>query len=162
MDGDVYEDLRSHFTLLYETEMETCLATTKQYNRIWENIVKVCVYVYNVVFVVLIIQYADLCKGMGVQTQGLTLVLCLDGLMGPMTNIQTPVSITKPMTDILEVFSSKVLHWCKPFFLTVCFLHMQSIPQWLQKPDISHLVDRGEVGGGRQAQGSRQRESMDA
>ncbi|XP_036934004.1 F-BAR and double SH3 domains protein 1-like isoform X4 [Acanthopagrus latus] len=41
MDGDVYEDLRSHFTLLYETEMDTCMATTKQYNRIWENIVKV-------------------------------------------------------------------------------------------------------------------------
>lgn len=87
MDGDVYEDLRSHFTLLYETEMETCLATTKQYNRIWENIVKVCVYVYNVVFFVLCTQHADLFKGMGVQTKGLTMVLCLDGLMGPMTNI---------------------------------------------------------------------------
>ncbi|XP_073343338.1 F-BAR and double SH3 domains protein 1-like [Pagrus major] len=41
MDGDVYDDLRSHFTLLYETEMDTCLATTKQYSRIWETVVKV-------------------------------------------------------------------------------------------------------------------------
>ncbi|XP_044060907.1 F-BAR and double SH3 domains protein 1-like isoform X2 [Siniperca chuatsi] len=41
MDGDVYDDLRSHFTLLCETEMNTCLATHKQYSRICESVTKV-------------------------------------------------------------------------------------------------------------------------
>ncbi|XP_035525627.1 F-BAR and double SH3 domains protein 1-like [Morone saxatilis] len=41
MDGDVYDDLRGHFTLLCRTEMDTCLATHKQYNRIWESVAKV-------------------------------------------------------------------------------------------------------------------------
>lgn len=43
MDGDVYDDLRSHFTLLCGTEVDTCLATHKQYSRIWESVAKVCV-----------------------------------------------------------------------------------------------------------------------
>ncbi|TMS17477.1 F-BAR and double SH3 domains protein 2 [Larimichthys crocea] len=41
MDGDVYEDLRSHFTLLCGTEMDTCLTIHKQYSRIWESVAKV-------------------------------------------------------------------------------------------------------------------------
>ncbi|XP_041799813.1 F-BAR and double SH3 domains protein 1-like isoform X2 [Chelmon rostratus] len=41
MDGDVYEDLRGHFTLLCGTEMDTCLATHKQYSSIWESVAKV-------------------------------------------------------------------------------------------------------------------------
>ncbi|KAG8003791.1 F-BAR and double SH3 domains protein 1, partial [Nibea albiflora] len=41
MDGDVYEDLRSHFTLLCRTEMDTCLTIHKQYSRIWESVAKV-------------------------------------------------------------------------------------------------------------------------
>ncbi|XP_076595719.1 F-BAR and double SH3 domains protein 1-like [Chaetodon auriga] len=41
MDGDVYEDLRGHFTLLCGTEMNTCLATHKQYSSIWESVAKV-------------------------------------------------------------------------------------------------------------------------
>nr|XP_046262085.1 F-BAR and double SH3 domains protein 1-like isoform X3 [Scatophagus argus] len=41
MDGDVYRDLRSHFTLLCGTEMDTCMAICKQYSRIWESVAKV-------------------------------------------------------------------------------------------------------------------------
>ncbi|XP_026187010.1 F-BAR and double SH3 domains protein 1-like [Mastacembelus armatus] len=41
MDGDVYDDLRSHFTLLCGTEMDTCLSTHKQYSRMWDSISKV-------------------------------------------------------------------------------------------------------------------------
>ncbi|XP_070692540.1 F-BAR and double SH3 domains protein 1-like [Pempheris klunzingeri] len=41
MDGDVYDDLRSHFTLLCGTEMDTCLATHKQHSRTWESLAKV-------------------------------------------------------------------------------------------------------------------------
>ncbi|KAF0039303.1 hypothetical protein F2P81_007538 [Scophthalmus maximus] len=41
MDGDVYEDLRSHFTLLCGTEMDSCLSTHKQYSKIWDSLVKV-------------------------------------------------------------------------------------------------------------------------
>uniref|UniRef100_A0A3B5BI02 FCH and double SH3 domains protein 1-like n=1 Tax=Stegastes partitus TaxID=144197 RepID=A0A3B5BI02_9TELE len=41
MDGDVYEGLRTYFTLLCGTEMETCLSTHKQYSRIWDSVVKV-------------------------------------------------------------------------------------------------------------------------
>lgn len=50
MDGDVYDDLRCHFTLLCGTEMDTCLATHKQYSRTWESVAKVCVcvHIYNV------------------------------------------------------------------------------------------------------------------
>lgn len=43
MDGDVYEDLRSHFTLLCGTEMDSCLSTHKQYSKIWDSLVKVSV-----------------------------------------------------------------------------------------------------------------------
>ncbi|CAJ1057970.1 F-BAR and double SH3 domains protein 1-like [Xyrichtys novacula] len=41
MDGDVYDDLRSHFTLLCGTEMDTCLNTHKEYSWIWETVSKV-------------------------------------------------------------------------------------------------------------------------
>ncbi|XP_029958982.1 F-BAR and double SH3 domains protein 1-like [Salarias fasciatus] len=41
MDGNVYDDLRRHFTLLCGTEMETCLSTHTQYGRIWECVNKV-------------------------------------------------------------------------------------------------------------------------
>ncbi|XP_040904642.1 F-BAR and double SH3 domains protein 1-like isoform X2 [Toxotes jaculatrix] len=41
MDGDVYDDLRSHFTLLCGTEMDTCLSTHKQYSKIWDSVTKV-------------------------------------------------------------------------------------------------------------------------
>ncbi|KAM9356638.1 F-BAR and double SH3 domains protein 1-like [Symphorus nematophorus] len=41
MDGDVYEDLRSHFIVLCGTEMDACLSTHKQYSRIWESVSKV-------------------------------------------------------------------------------------------------------------------------
>ncbi|TNN63894.1 F-BAR and double SH3 domains protein 1 [Liparis tanakae] len=41
MDGDVYDDLRSHFTLLCETEMDTCLAVHKLYSTVWESVAKV-------------------------------------------------------------------------------------------------------------------------
>ncbi|KAF3693527.1 F-BAR and double SH3 domains protein 1 [Channa argus] len=41
MDGDVYADLKKHFTLLCGTEMDTCLSTHKQYSRIWDSIAKV-------------------------------------------------------------------------------------------------------------------------
>ncbi|XP_034400251.1 F-BAR and double SH3 domains protein 1-like [Cyclopterus lumpus] len=41
MDGDVYDDLRSHFTLLCGTEMDTCLAVYKLYSTIWESVAKV-------------------------------------------------------------------------------------------------------------------------
>ncbi|XP_041654038.1 F-BAR and double SH3 domains protein 1-like isoform X2 [Cheilinus undulatus] len=41
MDGDVYDDLRSHFTLLCGIEMDSCLNTHKQYSHIWESITKV-------------------------------------------------------------------------------------------------------------------------
>ncbi|XP_078117122.1 F-BAR and double SH3 domains protein 1-like isoform X3 [Sander vitreus] len=41
MDGDVYDDLRSHFTLLCGTEMNTCLTTHTQYSMIWESVAKV-------------------------------------------------------------------------------------------------------------------------
>ncbi|XP_049442568.1 F-BAR and double SH3 domains protein 1-like isoform X2 [Epinephelus fuscoguttatus] len=41
MDGDVYDDLRSHFTVLCGTEMDTCLTTHKQYGTIWECVAKV-------------------------------------------------------------------------------------------------------------------------
>ncbi|XP_054872842.1 F-BAR and double SH3 domains protein 1 isoform X2 [Amphiprion ocellaris] len=41
MDGGVYDDLRSYFTLLCGTEMEACLNTHQQYGRIWDSVVKV-------------------------------------------------------------------------------------------------------------------------
>ncbi|XP_020509028.1 F-BAR and double SH3 domains protein 1 isoform X1 [Labrus bergylta] len=41
MDGDVYDDLRSHLSLLCGTEMDSCLNTHKQYSRIWETVTKV-------------------------------------------------------------------------------------------------------------------------
>uniref|UniRef100_A0A3Q1HR39 FCH and double SH3 domains 1 n=1 Tax=Acanthochromis polyacanthus TaxID=80966 RepID=A0A3Q1HR39_9TELE len=41
MDGDVYDDLRSYFTLLCGTEMEACLNTHKQHGQIWDSVVKV-------------------------------------------------------------------------------------------------------------------------
>lgn len=44
MDGDDYDDLRSHFTLLCGTEMDTCLAVHKLYSTVWESVAKVCVY----------------------------------------------------------------------------------------------------------------------
>ncbi|KAM3612704.1 uncharacterized protein V6R79_012945 [Siganus canaliculatus] len=41
LDGEVYEDLRSHFTLLCGTEMDTCMTTYKQYRGLWEAVAKV-------------------------------------------------------------------------------------------------------------------------
>lgn len=41
MDGEIYDDLKSHFTLLCGTEMDTCLSTHKQYSKIWDSVVKV-------------------------------------------------------------------------------------------------------------------------
>ncbi|XP_056296104.1 F-BAR and double SH3 domains protein 1-like [Pseudoliparis swirei] len=41
MDGDDYDDLRSHFTLLCGTEMDTCLAVHKLYSTVWESVAKV-------------------------------------------------------------------------------------------------------------------------
>ncbi|XP_062281963.1 F-BAR and double SH3 domains protein 1-like [Scomber scombrus] len=41
MDGDIYDNLRSHFTLLCGTEMDTCLAAHKQHSRIWDSVAKV-------------------------------------------------------------------------------------------------------------------------
>ncbi|XP_075994788.1 F-BAR and double SH3 domains protein 1-like isoform X2 [Genypterus blacodes] len=41
MDGDVYESLRGHFTLLCGTEMDVCLATHRQLCRIWDSVAKV-------------------------------------------------------------------------------------------------------------------------
>ncbi|XP_042275010.1 F-BAR and double SH3 domains protein 1-like isoform X1 [Thunnus maccoyii] len=41
MDGDIYDNLRSHFTLLCGTEMNTCLAAHKQHSRIWDSVAKV-------------------------------------------------------------------------------------------------------------------------
>ncbi|XP_034078744.1 F-BAR and double SH3 domains protein 1-like isoform X2 [Gymnodraco acuticeps] len=41
MDGDVYDDLRGHFTLLCGTEMDTCLRTHKQFSTIWDSVAKV-------------------------------------------------------------------------------------------------------------------------
>ncbi|XP_012733948.2 F-BAR and double SH3 domains protein 1 isoform X1 [Fundulus heteroclitus] len=41
MDGDVYDDLRHHFTRLCGTEMDSCLTTHKQFSRIWDNVAKV-------------------------------------------------------------------------------------------------------------------------
>ncbi|XP_029282919.1 F-BAR and double SH3 domains protein 1-like [Cottoperca gobio] len=40
MDGDVYDDLRSHFTLLCGAEMDTCLSTHKRYTTIWDSVAK--------------------------------------------------------------------------------------------------------------------------
>lgn len=48
MDGDVYEDLRSHFVLLCGTEMDACMAIHKQYSGIWESVTKVGEYIYTV------------------------------------------------------------------------------------------------------------------
>lgn len=48
MDGDVYKDLRSHFTLLCGTEMETCMATHKQYTKFWKIVTKVFEYLHTV------------------------------------------------------------------------------------------------------------------
>lgn len=45
MDGDVYEDLRSHFVLLCGTEMDACMAIHKQYSGIWESVTKVGEYI---------------------------------------------------------------------------------------------------------------------
>lgn len=52
MDGDVYEDLRSHFVLLCGTEMDACMAIHKQYSGIWESVTKVGEYIYTVYTVV--------------------------------------------------------------------------------------------------------------
>ncbi|XP_039477938.1 F-BAR and double SH3 domains protein 1-like isoform X2 [Oreochromis aureus] len=41
MDGDIYEDLRCHFTLLCGTEMDCCLHAHKQYSRVWDSVAKV-------------------------------------------------------------------------------------------------------------------------
>ncbi|XP_078145445.1 F-BAR and double SH3 domains protein 1-like [Centroberyx gerrardi] len=41
MDGDVYDQLRGHFTLLCGTEMDVCLATHREYSRIWDSAAKV-------------------------------------------------------------------------------------------------------------------------
>ncbi|KAM7388916.1 hypothetical protein PAMP_022918 [Pampus punctatissimus] len=41
IDGDIYENLRSHFSLLCGTEMDTCLAAHKQYGKIWDSVAKV-------------------------------------------------------------------------------------------------------------------------
>ncbi|KAM9741549.1 F-BAR and double SH3 domains protein 1-like isoform 2-T2 [Menidia menidia] len=41
MDGDIYKDLRHHFTLLCGTEMDICQALHKQYGRLWDNVAKV-------------------------------------------------------------------------------------------------------------------------
>ncbi|KAM4732994.1 F-BAR and double SH3 domains protein 1-like isoform 1-T1 [Anableps anableps] len=41
MDGDVYDDVRHHFTQLCGTEMDTCLASHKQFSRIWDSVAKV-------------------------------------------------------------------------------------------------------------------------
>ncbi|XP_018519974.1 F-BAR and double SH3 domains protein 2 isoform X2 [Lates calcarifer] len=41
MDGDIYDALRSHLTLLCGTEMDTNLSTHKQYSKIWDSVIKV-------------------------------------------------------------------------------------------------------------------------
>ncbi|XP_027887227.1 F-BAR and double SH3 domains protein 1-like [Xiphophorus couchianus] len=41
MDGDVYDDLRHHFTRLCGTEMDTCLASHKQFSKTWDGVAKV-------------------------------------------------------------------------------------------------------------------------
>ncbi|XP_013770374.1 F-BAR and double SH3 domains protein 1-like isoform X1 [Pundamilia nyererei] len=41
MDGDIYEDLRCHFTLLCGTEMDCCLHTHKQYSGVCDSVAKV-------------------------------------------------------------------------------------------------------------------------
>ncbi|KAM4622129.1 F-BAR and double SH3 domains protein 1-like [Polymixia lowei] len=41
MDGDVYDQLRSHFTLLCGTEMDVCLSSHREYSRIWDSAAKV-------------------------------------------------------------------------------------------------------------------------
>ncbi|XP_034454651.1 F-BAR and double SH3 domains protein 1-like [Hippoglossus hippoglossus] len=41
MDGDVYDDLRSHFTLLCGIEMDSCLSIHKLYSKIWDSVGKV-------------------------------------------------------------------------------------------------------------------------
>lgn len=41
MDGDVYDDMRHHFTRLCGTEMDVCLASHKQFSRIWDGVAKV-------------------------------------------------------------------------------------------------------------------------
>ncbi|XP_029917517.1 F-BAR and double SH3 domains protein 1-like [Myripristis murdjan] len=41
MDGDVYDQMRDHFTLLCRTEMDVSLAAHKEYSRIWDSASKV-------------------------------------------------------------------------------------------------------------------------
>lgn len=43
MDGDIYDDLRHHFTLLCGTEMDACLTIQKRFISIWDSVTKVCV-----------------------------------------------------------------------------------------------------------------------
>lgn len=47
MDGDIYEDLRCHFTLLCGTEMDCCLHTHKQYSGVCDSVAKVGVVYMN-------------------------------------------------------------------------------------------------------------------
>lgn len=52
MDGDVYEDFRSHFMLLCVTEMDACTTIHKQYSSVWESVGKVCDYhVHNTKYI---------------------------------------------------------------------------------------------------------------
>uniref|UniRef100_A0A3P9MHN6 FCH and double SH3 domains 1 n=1 Tax=Oryzias latipes TaxID=8090 RepID=A0A3P9MHN6_ORYLA len=41
MDGDIYDDLRHHFTLLCGTEMDACLTIQKRFISIWDSVTKV-------------------------------------------------------------------------------------------------------------------------
>ncbi|KAM9377425.1 F-BAR and double SH3 domains protein 1-like isoform 2-T2 [Pholidichthys leucotaenia] len=41
MDGDIYVDLRGHFSRLCGTELDACLVTHKQYSRMWDSVTKV-------------------------------------------------------------------------------------------------------------------------
>ncbi|XP_078810530.1 F-BAR and double SH3 domains protein 1 isoform X2 [Oryzias latipes] len=41
MDGDIYDDLRHHFTLLCGTEMDACLTIQKRFISTWDSVTKV-------------------------------------------------------------------------------------------------------------------------
>ncbi|KAG7241928.1 hypothetical protein INR49_024675, partial [Caranx melampygus] len=48
VDGNIYDDLRSHFLLLCGTELDTCMSTQKLYSNIWDSVAKVRVCVWCV------------------------------------------------------------------------------------------------------------------
>lgn len=158
MDGDVYEDLRSHFTLLCGTEMDTCLTIHKQYSRIWESVAKVCECVCVChIFNILIYLEIWVCSN---RTFNYVSVFWWSGLEGILCHIHR-IIITIITTSFIDQtadghtgcsLTGLQKSMCVQTFVNCLnFIHAKYPTVAPQKWDISHLVSRRGGGGGLKA-----------